>query len=117
MVNMASIEATSETETPFAGKNRLLRILGVPFGIAVIVGGTIGVGILRSPGAIAEQLHSVWLIILVWVLGGIYSVLGANYMAELATLVPKAGGPYVFAHRAYGNYGGFVVGWGDWLLN
>ncbi len=112
---MASIEATSES--PFAEKNRLLRILGVPFGIAVIIGGTVGVGILRSPGAIAEQLHSVWLIILVWVLGGFYSLLGANYMAELATMVPKAGGPYVFAHRAYGDYGGFVVGWGDWLLN
>lgn len=95
----------------------LLRILGVPFGIAVIIGGTVGVGILRSPGAIAEQLHSLWLIILVWVLGGIYSLLGANYMAELATAVPRAGGPYVFAHRALGNYGGFVVGWGDWLLN
>lgn len=89
----------------------------MPFGIAVIIGGTVGVGILRSPGAIAEQLHSVWLIALVWTLGGIYSLLGANYMAELATSVPKAGGPYVFAHRAYGNYGGFVVGWGDWLLN
>src|SRR5437879_2228310 len=115
MVNMASIEATSET--PFAGKNRLLRILGVPFGIAVIIGGTIGVGILRSPGSIAEKLPSVWLIILVWIVGGFYSLLGANYMAELATMVPRAGGPYVFAHRAMGNYGGFVVGWGDWLLN
>lgn len=89
----------------------------MPFGIAVIIGGTVGVGILRSPGAVAEQLHSVWLIALVWTLGGIYSLLGANYMAELATSVPKAGGPYVFAHRAYGAYGGFVVGWGDWLLN
>jgi len=98
-------------------KNQLLRILGVPFGIAVIIGGTIGVGILRSPGAVAEQLRSVWLIVVVWVLGGLYSLLGANYMAELATMVPKAGGPYVYAHRAYGDYGGFVVGWGDWLLN
>lgn len=83
----------------------------------MIIGGTVGVGILRSPGAVAEHLPSVWLIVLVWMLGGIYSLLGANYMAELATSVPKAGGPYVFAHLAYGDYGGFVVGWGDWLLN
>jgi basic amino acid/polyamine antiporter, APA family len=112
---MGSMETIPEEG--LAEKNRLLRILGVPFGIAVIIGGTVGVGILRSPGAIAEQLHSVWMIVLVWVLGGLYSLLGANYMAELATSVPKAGGPYVFAHRALGNYGGFVVGWGDWLLN
>jgi APA family basic amino acid/polyamine antiporter len=111
---MTSIDEEPEVSS---GQNRLLRVLGVPFGIAVIIGGTIGVGILRSPGAIADQLHSVWLIIFVWVLGGIYSLLGANYMAELAAMVPKAGGPYVFARRAYGDYGGFVVGWGDWLLN
>jgi basic amino acid/polyamine antiporter, APA family len=112
---MSLIEPASKE--PLAVKNSLLRILGVPFGIAVIIGGTVGVGILRSPGAIAGQLNSVWPIVLVWVVGGLYSLLGANYMAELATMVPKAGGPYVFAHRAYGGYGGFVVGWGDWLLN
>lgn len=87
------------------------------FGIAVIVGGTVGVGILRSPGAVAEHLNSAWLIALVWILGGFYSLLGANYMAELASSLPSAGGPYVYARRAIGNYGGFVVGWGDWLLN
>ena len=112
---METTPAANETHTPHEAK--LLRILGVTFGLAVIIGGTVGVGILRSPGAVAAQLGSVWLIVLVWTLGGLYSLLGANYMAELATLVPKAGGPYVYAHRAYGDYGGFVVGWGDWLLN
>ena len=99
------------------GPGKLLRILGVAFGVAVIIGGTVGVGILRSPGAVAGHLGSVWLVLTVWILGGVYSLLGANYMAELATLVPRAGGPYVYAHRAFGGYGGFVVGWGDWLLN
>ena len=98
-------------------KHKLRRILGVPFGVAVIVGGTVGVGILRSPGAVAEHLNSFWMIALVWVLGGVYSLLGANYMAELASSLPSAGGPYVYARRAFGDYGGFVVGWGDWLLN
>lgn len=98
-------------------KNRLLRILGVTFGVAVVIGGTIGMGILRNPGAVAEQLGSFWLIILAWTLGGVYTLLGANYMAELATMIPKAGGPYLYAQRAYGNYGGFVVGWSDWTYN
>ena len=97
--------------------NHLLRILGVGFGLAIVIGGTVGVGILRSPGPIAEQLGSVWLIMLAWTLGGVYSLLGANYLAELATMTPKAGGYFVYARRAYGSYGGFVVGWSDWLYN
>ena len=91
--------------------------MGIGFGLAIVVGGTVGVGILRSPGPIAEQLGLVWLILLAWVLGGVYSLLGANYLAELATMIPKAGGYFVYAHRAYGPYGGFVVGWSDWLYN
>lgn len=97
--------------------NRLLRILGVGFGIAVVIGGTVGVGILRSPGAVAAHLGSGWLILLVWALGGLYTLLAANNTAELATMMPRAGGPYVYARRAYGDYGGFVVGWSDWMLN
>lgn len=95
--------------------NKLLRILGVGFGLAVVVGGTIGVGILRNPGGVAEQIPSVWLILMAWTLGGIYCLLGANYLSELAAMTPKAGGFYVYAHRAYGDFGGFVVGWSDWL--
>ncbi|MBV9216965.1 MAG: APC family permease [Acidobacteria bacterium] len=109
--------SVQETNGPSDGKNKLLRILGVPFGLAVIVGGTVGVGILRSPGEIAGHIPSIALIMSVWVIGGLYSLLGANYMAELATSVPREGGPYVYAHRAIGDYGGFVVGWLDWLLN
>jgi basic amino acid/polyamine antiporter, APA family len=98
-------------------RNSLLRILGVGFGIAVVIGGTVGVGILRSPGAVAAHLGSGWLILLVWTLGGLYTLLAANNTAELATMMPRAGGPYVYARRAYGDYGGFVVGWSDWMLN
>jgi APA family basic amino acid/polyamine antiporter len=87
----------SINETENLQKGKLLRILGVGFGIAVVIGGTIGVGILRSPGAVAEQLGSVWLIILIWTLVGVYTLLAANYTAELATMLPKAGGLYVYA--------------------
>ena len=97
--------------------NSLLRILGVGFGVAVVIGGTVGVGILRSPGAVAAHLGSGGLILLVWTLGGLYTLLAANNTAELATMMPRAGGPYVYARRAYGDYGGFVVGWSDWMLN
>lgn len=93
----------------------LLRVLGVGFGLAVTVGGTIGMGILRTPGEIAAQLPTEKLFIGVWILGGIYALLGAISVAELGAMIPRSGGFYVFAHRALGNYAGFVVGWSDWL--
>ena len=112
------MEVSTDADRPRTDSpNKLLRILGVGFGVAVGIGGTIGVGILRNPGGVAEQIPSVWLIILAWTLGGVYCLLGANYLAELATMMPRAGGFYVYAHRAFGNYGGFVVGWSDWLNN
>ncbi|MCC6928433.1 MAG: APC family permease [Gemmatimonadaceae bacterium] len=96
-------------------RGSLLRVLGVGFGIAVAVGGGVGVGILRTPGAIAEALPHPGLILLAWTLGGAYALLQANNLAELAAAHPRSGGPYVFARRALGPYGGFVVGWSDWL--
>jgi len=96
---------------------QLLRVLGVGFGIAIVIGGSIGGGILRVPGPIAAQLNHPVLIIAVWLIGGMYVLLGANCLAELSTMLPRAGGPYVFARRAYGDYAGFAIGWGDWLIN
>jgi APA family basic amino acid/polyamine antiporter len=95
----------------------LLRVLGVGFGLAVSVGATIGIGILRTPGTVAMQLGSAELLLLVFALGAVYALLGANYTAELGAMLPRAGGPYVYAHRAYGMFGGFVVGWSDWIIN
>ncbi|HEY5075071.1 MAG TPA: APC family permease [Pyrinomonadaceae bacterium] len=94
---------------------KLLRILGVGFGLAVTIGGTIGMGILRTPGDVAAQLPTPTLFIGVWILGGVYALLGAITVAELGTMIPRSGGWYVFVHRAMGNYPGFVVGWSDWL--
>ncbi|HYN85841.1 MAG TPA: APC family permease [Pyrinomonadaceae bacterium] len=98
-----------------ARRGRLLRVLGVGFGLAVIVGNTIGAGILRTPGEVAARLPDVWLYLGVWVAGGLYALLGAISIAELATMMPRSGGQYVFARRALGPYAGFVVGWSDWL--
>jgi APA family basic amino acid/polyamine antiporter len=93
----------------------LLRILGVGFGLAVIVGSTIGIGILRTPGLVAAQLASPAGVLLVWVVGGLYTLLGAVCLTELGTMLPEAGGYYVYARRAFGRWAGFAVGWTDWL--
>ena len=100
-----------------ASQGHLARILGLGFGIAVIFGGTVGVGILRLPGEIAGRLGSAQLVMLIWVVGGVYSLLGAISMAEVGAALPQAGGFYVYSRRAFGPGVGFAVGWADWLVN
>jgi APA family basic amino acid/polyamine antiporter len=93
----------------------LIRILGVGFGLAVIVGSTLGIGILRTPGLVAGQLPNSSAILAVWIVGGLYTLVGAICFAELGTMLPEAGGYYVYARRAFGNVVGFAVGWTDWI--
>lgn len=97
--------------------NQLKKSLGLSFNIAVLIGGTIGVGILRTPGTIAEMLGNYWLIIASWLFGGLFVLIGANSYAELATMLPKAGGSYNYIKRAFGNYAGFLSGWFDYITN
>ena len=105
----------AESTHTLHSRGTLLRVLGVGFGLAVTIGGTIGMGILRTPGEVAAQLPTPELFIGVWILGGVYALLGAISVAELGAMIPRSGGWYVFVHRAMGNYPGFVVGWSDWL--
>jgi len=93
----------------------LLRILGVAFGLAVIVGSTLGIGILRTPGLVAGQLTSRSSILVVWLVGGLFTLLGSVCLTELGTMLPQAGGYYVYARRAFGDTVGFAVGWSDWI--
>ena len=93
----------------------LLAVLGVVFGISVTVGNSIGSGILRTPGVVAEKLPTPFLFLGVWVLGALYAALGANSLAELAAMMPESGGYTVYLRRAMGPYAGFVIGWSDWL--
>ena len=95
----------------------LLRILGVWFGLAVVVGGTIGAGVLRTPGPIMAHTGSAAMALVVWVVAGLFAMAAAACLAELATAVPKSGGFYVFARRALGDSFGFVAGSADWLAN
>ena len=96
-------------------RGRLLNILGVAFGLAGAVGGTIGGGILRTPGLVAAELGSGSAVLLAWFLGGLYGLLGAICVAELGASLPSSGGWTVYARRAFGDGAGFVVGWTDWL--
>ena len=91
-------------------KSHLLRVLGMAFALAIGIGTTIGVGILSTPGDIEALLPSPLLFMAIWIFGAINALLGATVFSELGTLMPRAGGPYVFARRALGDYAGFFVG-------
>jgi len=97
-------------------RGKLLRILGVGFGVAVIVGGTIGSGILLTPGKIAAQLGNPVLIFAVWAMGGVFAFFCTQAVVELGTALPLAGGWQVYSRRAFGEYGGFLVGCCDWMM-
>jgi hypothetical protein len=76
---------------------------------------TVGSGILRTPGEIAARLQSSALVIAVWVLEGVYAFFCTLSVTELGTMLPRASGWYVYSRRAFGEYGGFVVGCCDRL--
>ncbi len=89
----------------------LLRGLGRTEAVAVVVGGVIGSGIFFKPLQIAAVLGDFWLIIAIWVAAGLLCLLGALCIAELAAMLPHAGGLYVYQSAAYGKLPAFLYGW------
>src|SRR5713226_836498 len=89
----------------------LARRLG-PFDATMIVmGGIIGSGIIINRYVVAQQVHTAWLIIGVWLAGGVIALLGALVYAELAALRPEVGGQYAYLRDAYHPAVAFVYGW------
>jgi APA family basic amino acid/polyamine antiporter len=93
----------------------LLRVLGLVFGLAVVVGGVIGSGIMRAPGLVAQAFTTTPLILIAWTVGGLVTLLAAMPLVEAGASVPLAGGPYPIAERAFGRPAGFFTGWIGWL--
>ena len=94
----------------------LLRVLGLAFGVAVVVGGTIGQGIFRTPGIVAAHAPAPLLMLGLWALGGVLVAIDACAMVELSASVRQAGGPYVYIGRAFGGVARSVAGWADYLV-
>lgn len=89
----------------------LRRVIGLAGGTALIVGITIGSGIFRTPPTIAGLVPNPIVIMGLWTALGLISICGALTVAELSTLLPRAGGVYVFLREAYGDAAAFVFGW------
>ena len=91
-------------------QGRLLRVLGLAFGLAAVVGGVIGQGILRSPGVVAAATGSPSLILALWAGVGLLVLAAGMCYAELAAAIPRAGGFYAYVARAIGPRVGIAVG-------
>jgi APA family basic amino acid/polyamine antiporter len=90
----------------------LLRTLTVRDLFLLFIGGVIGSGIFLTPGLILRQLNgSVGYSLLVWIVGGALSLLGALTYAELAATNPEAGGLYCFIRDGFGRVSAFLYGW------
>jgi len=89
----------------------LRRVIGFSGGTALIVGITIGSGIFRTPPTIAGLVPNPLVIMGLWTAFGLISICGALAVAELSSLLPEAGGVYVFLREAYGDAAAFVFGW------
>jgi APA family basic amino acid/polyamine antiporter len=93
------------------------RQLGLFDATMIVMGGIVGAGIFANPSEVAHRVHTPFLILGVWVLGGLLAMCGAFIWAELATRLPgAAGGQYVYLREAYHPAIAFVYGWGLLLV-
>jgi APA family basic amino acid/polyamine antiporter len=77
----------------------------------LVMGGIVGSGIFINPYVVALQVHSPFLILGVWLMGGVLALLGAFIWAELAALLPGPGGQYRYLREAYDPMVAFIYGW------
>jgi APA family basic amino acid/polyamine antiporter len=77
----------------------------------IVMGGIVGSGIFINPYVVALHVHTPFLILGVWVMGGVLALLGAFIWAELATRLPGAGGQYLYLREAYHRSVAFLYGW------
>jgi len=77
----------------------------------IVVSGIIGSGIFINPYVVAARVETPFLILAVWFAGGVIALAGAFVFAELATVVPRAGGQYAYFREAFGPIFGFLHGW------
>jgi len=82
----------------------------------LVVGSMIGSGIFLTLPIMARKVPSPSILIGLWVFGGLFTLLGADCCAELAAMLPKAGGQYVFIREGFGDFWAFLFGWTQFLI-
>src|SRR5438094_2538199 len=94
----------------------LKRELGLFDAVMINAGSMIASAIFIVPATVAAAVHGTALMTLVWMVGGIVSLLGALSVAELAAAYPEAGGQYAYLREAYGTVWAFLYGWANFSV-
>jgi APA family basic amino acid/polyamine antiporter len=105
------------SEAPATDHSRdLVRGLGRLDATMIVIGSMIGSGIFITSAESARLVGSPGWLLAAWALAGLLTITGALCCAELAAMMPRAGGPYVFLREAYGPASGFLYGWSVFLV-
>jgi len=99
-----------------AGEAGLVRGLGLVDSTMIVIGSMIGSGIFIVSADIARQTGSAGGLLLTWVITGVLTVAAALSYGELAAMMPKAGGQYVYLRESYSPLWGFLYGWTLFLV-
>jgi len=92
-------------------KTELVRGLTLTAAIMIVAGSMIGSGIFRKPATMAGQLMSPELLLIVWLVAGIITFIGALCNAEVSGIIDATGGQYVYFQKMYGNFVSYLYGW------
>ncbi|XP_069020469.1 large neutral amino acids transporter small subunit 2 [Embiotoca jacksoni] len=111
-------ESEPAESEPGAGKDEggssgvaLKKQIGLVSACGIIVGNIIGSGIFVSPKGVLENANSVGMAIIVWVITGVVTAIGAHCYAELGAAIPKSGGDYSYIKYIFGGLPGFLHLW------
>src|SRR5678810_603791 len=92
-------------------QTQLARRLGLFDATMIVMGGIIGSGIFMNPSVVALQVHTPFLILGAWTIGGLFALAAAFIWAELAALRPDVGGQYAYLREAFHPGVAFLYGW------
>lgn len=101
---------------PEITKTELVRGLTLIAAVSVVVGNVIGTGVFLKARVMTCNVGTPGRVLGVYVLAGLLSLAGALSYAELAAMMPRAGGEYVFMREAYGRVSGFLFGWMSFFI-
>jgi APA family basic amino acid/polyamine antiporter len=112
----STVDVAAPASVPEPPADDLRRRVGLPAAAALVVSGTVGVGIFLTPAGMARSLASPALLFLVWIFMGGAAFCGALCFGELAARSPQAGGGYVYLRQAFGPAVAFLYGWACLLV-
>src|SRR6476619_7362788 len=95
---------------------QLQRKIGLWTAVSIVAGSVIGSSIFMKPALMASQLGSPEIMLLVWVVAGIFSLFGAMIMAEVAAMLPETGGQFVFLKEMYSDFMAYLLGWAAFIV-